>query len=80
MSKLLVKGTHITEFQVQQILKHKPIQIARMMLKMYGDAKEAESMAMKTFPDTVVREQFLLVLRQEKEVVNTMNWNRGIFI
>lgn len=79
MSKLLVKDTHITEFQVKRILKHKPIQIARMMIKMYGNVKEAENVALKAFPDTCVRERFIGILRQEAKTVEIMNWNRGKF-
>lgn len=77
MSKLLVKDTHITEFQVKRILKHKPIQIARMMIKMYGNVKEAENMARKAFPDTCIRERFIGILRQEEKVVERISWNRG---
>ena len=75
MGKILVKGTKITLFQVKQLLKHKPIRVARMLLEMYGDG--AEDMAKRSIPECLQKEFFLTELRREKKIEVDRLWNRG---
>ena len=75
MTNRLVKGTRITEFRLKQLLKHKPVVIARKLIGIYED--KAEDMVMTYLPDSYQKEVFLQELRNQTKAVEVRKWNRG---
>lgn len=75
---LKVDGHKLTQFRLEQLLKHKPIQLARRLIDIYGN--EAEDIVKCMLPECLEKEKFRVSLHQQVKEVATNRWNRGIAI
>ena len=75
MNRVFVIDNHRhSTFEIEQLLKKRPIQIASRLLKIFG--KEAEQVVKKNLPESLRKEQFINVLRDVAKAKECERWNR----
>ena len=77
MNRVFVIDNHRhSTFQIEQLLKHKPIQIASRLLKIFGS--ETEQVVKNNLPESLRKEMFMNVLREVKKAKDVERWNRRL--
>jgi hypothetical protein len=77
MNRVFVIDNHRhSTFELQQLLKKKPIQIANRLVSIFGN--EVEQVVKKNLFDSIQKEEFMHVLRAVKKEKEIRRWNKSL--